>query len=230
MSSLHRLGMKYIEEYSSIQEDECYKLKKNPNINPITREPFKKLYKDKVLVYFLTQLCKKMKIQLPDRACYRKRLGLSSSELKNTLLKCEKFSKIVKIDDVYLMTLDKEWIIVNNKGHWIVVGFDNIGEYFDSLGKCPPKEILEFFKKSNIDKYIYNEYRFQKKNTSTCGFYVIFFIFMRCLENKTFEEVIEMLKEKDDPDEFVNDFVDSLQNFVVISDILEEIFTEFIQK
>jgi hypothetical protein len=62
--------------------------------------------------------------------------------------------------------------------HWIVIYFPSNGpvECFDPLGQKPPSQFESFMS----DDYIYNLQRIQPFNSVSCGFYCIFFAYMRC--------------------------------------------------
>lgn len=93
---------------------------------------------------------------------------------------------IDRINDVY--PLKNHYYICNtdkffNKGkHWIVIYWDSYSksiDYFDSLGKYPLYDFIKFMNKSK-SKITYNNRRIQDFNSDACGYFCLYFIFLRC--------------------------------------------------
>lgn len=73
--------------------------------------------------------------------------------------------------------------VYKNKGkHWVVIYFnknDKFIEYFDSLGKKPSKEFINFMSQSG-KPILYNVKRIQSSISDACGFFCLYFIHLRC--------------------------------------------------
>jgi len=64
--------------------------------------------------------------------------------------------------------------------HWIAIYFDAQGnvEYFDSFGRQPTDDFVEFMKKHG-NKIRVHSNRLQSDDTYVCGMYCIYFLFYR---------------------------------------------------
>ena len=65
--------------------------------------------------------------------------------------------------------------------HWVGVYFDKngVGEYFDSFGRPPTREIRKFLD-SYAEQWKYNGVQIQEMYSTTCGQFVIFYLYQRC--------------------------------------------------
>ena len=83
--------------------------------------------------------------------------------------------------------------IFENEGlHWVVIYLpynSDVIEYFDSLGKRPGKLFTDFMQKGN-KTIIYSIKKIQKSNSDACGFYCLYFLYLRC-RKISFERIIE---------------------------------------
>ena len=87
----------------------------------------------------------------------------AKDQIKPDMIKRNYFY-IINLDDMYSPT---------NGTHWVAFYVDNKIEYFDSYGLKPPKIISE-----NFD-YIYNSSQLQSYQSKACGYYCLFFIYLR---------------------------------------------------
>ena len=65
--------------------------------------------------------------------------------------------------------------------HWIAVYIGRKGrpEYFDSFGRPPPREIKDFLC-TYVESWNYNDVPVQELYSTTCGQFVVFYIYQRC--------------------------------------------------
>ena len=65
--------------------------------------------------------------------------------------------------------------------HWVAVYIDRKGrpEYFDSFGRPPPREIKDFLY-TYAESWKYNHKPVQELYSTTCGQFVVFYIYQRC--------------------------------------------------
>ena len=65
--------------------------------------------------------------------------------------------------------------------HWVAVYIDRKGrpEYFDSFGRPPPREIKDFLC-TYAENWNYNDVPVQELYSTTCGQFVVFYIYQRC--------------------------------------------------
>ena len=65
--------------------------------------------------------------------------------------------------------------------HWVAVYIDRKGrpEYFDSFGRPPPREIKDFLC-TYAESWNYNDVPVQELYSTTCGQFVVFYIYQRC--------------------------------------------------
>lgn len=99
------------------------------------------------------------------------------------------FGGIVSHDELHLLKpKSKEFYIVNTdystgEGiHWVVLFFDEHGEFFDSLGKLPINYSSNFRNCliSNRSMYMFCTERLQSVMSSVCGQFCIYFAYYRC--------------------------------------------------
>lgn len=120
--------------------------------------------------------------------------------------------KIRSLDEL----LPRSIILYQNRkiGHWITVFENHEGiNVFDSLGYLPDEE-LSLFDLDIRNRYhenytyltkllsqapyiIYNENRYQKRNTSTCGMHVAFRLYNSDLTNDEYRRLMNMIPNKD---------------------------------
>ena len=65
--------------------------------------------------------------------------------------------------------------------HWVAVYIDRKGhpEYFDSFGRPRPREIKDFLF-TCAESWNYNDVPVQELYSTTCGQFVVFYIYQRC--------------------------------------------------
>ena len=65
--------------------------------------------------------------------------------------------------------------------HWVAVYFhsNRAGEYFDSFGHPPIREIEQFLN-TYAEKWQYNRLQVQELYTTTCGQFSVFYIYQKC--------------------------------------------------
>lgn len=76
---------------------------------------------------------------------------------------------VVNSDPAHLS--GQHWLSVCTNGKW--------GEFFDSFGRRPQREICTFFKKRGIRNWERNRHRYQSLNSTLCGGYCIRYILAR---------------------------------------------------
>ena len=94
--------------------------------------------------------------------------------------------------------------------HWVAVYIDRKGhtEYFDLFGHPPPREIKDFLY-TCAESWNYNHIPIQELYSTTCGQFVVFYIYQRCsgltlecIIRKNFKPHAKIMN-----DVFVRDFV-----------------------
>ena len=107
----------------------------------------------------------------------------------------------------YVFNLDPSYKPVS---HWVAVYIDRNGllEYFDSFGHPPPREIKDFLS-TYAENWNRNHVPVQELYSTTCGQFVVFYIYQRC-SGLTLESIIRKylkLHAKIMNDVLVRDFV-----------------------
>ena len=94
--------------------------------------------------------------------------------------------------------------------HWIVFWFKDPfnSECFDSLGNLPQRYSANFgdFLRRNTTRCLYNNVPFQSKNTDICGYYVLFYLLMKCNYMNLYD-IVDRLKSYSFPDYHVVGYV-----------------------
>lgn len=94
--------------------------------------------------------------------------------------------------------------------HWVVVWMETPrkAEFFDSLGQCPEHydDRIKDFIIRNSEKFKCNEIRLQKRNSTTCGYHVLFYLLMKC-RHYTLSDIVRLVSMQDDPDVFVYRYI-----------------------
>ena len=87
----------------------------------------------------------------------------------------------------YVFNLDPSY---KPGSHWVAVYIDRKGrpEYFDSFGRPPPREIKDFLY-TCAESWKYNHVPVQEFYSTTCGQFVVFYIYQRC-SGLTLESII----------------------------------------
>ena len=77
--------------------------------------------------------------------------------------------------------------------HWvsIFISRSNTCQYFDSFGRYPLQEIINFLKINNIKYLTYNTKILQSFYSNTCGAFCILFVKLRC-SNFSFKNFINL--------------------------------------
>jgi len=105
---------------------------------------------------------------------------MNTSEITSTLNHLPGFLGVYAADRLPLNLQISSCLVANTDPHdkpgqhWIAIFIDHEGngEYFDSYGRPPLKEIEYFLPKS----YIYNQKRLQGITTAVCGQYCIYYL------------------------------------------------------
>lgn len=94
--------------------------------------------------------------------------------------------------------------------HWIVFWLEDAvsSECFDSFGNLPEAYSFNFadFLKRNTEMCTYNNIQFQKRDRATCGYYVLFYLLMKC-EKKSISDICNILGSLKSPDDFVYNYI-----------------------
>ena len=94
--------------------------------------------------------------------------------------------------------------------HWIVFWFQDPfhSECFDSLGYLPQYYSANFeaFLRRHTSLCVYNNVPIQSKNTDICGYYVIYYLLMKC-SNMNLHDIVDRLKRCSFPDQYVVEYV-----------------------
>ena len=94
--------------------------------------------------------------------------------------------------------------------HWIVfwIHSPHYAEFYDSLGKPPEYygEAFEIFLQNNCGSCVYNNIQIQNKKSVTCGYHILFYLWMKCY-NYVMSQIIRILLQSVNPDEHVIEFV-----------------------
>ena len=118
--------------------------------------------------------------------------GLSTKKIQKILNCCDSFAGCFARDELSSLSIYSYpvYLIVNtdirkNRGkHWITIRIcHSYVELFDSLGlihhNCLPTDILAFIQRFAVSRtFIFNEPT-QPRNSILCGFYSIFYVFVR---------------------------------------------------
>lgn len=97
--------------------------------------------------------------------------------------------------------------------HWICIWFDNNtdGDFFYSFGNTPLSfdDDIAYFLFDNCSNYVYNNRAIQQYKSSTCGYYVLFYLLMKS-RGQRMEDIISIFGgDKQTNDYFVVDFVNN---------------------
>lgn len=94
--------------------------------------------------------------------------------------------------------------------HWIVFWFQSPlhAEYFDSFAKTPESyhPNLKDFLHRNAVSYTINTISLQSKNSTVCGYYVLFYLLMKC-KHLQLNSIVDWLKRVNEPDHYVYEYV-----------------------
>jgi len=92
-------------------------------------------------------------------------------------------STVKKYPSAYIVNTDPAW---KPGRHWVAFYFRdrNNAEFFDSFGRKPGhySETFEAFLENNSRHVQCNDKRLQQNYSQTCGYYVLFYLFMKCLK------------------------------------------------
>lgn len=97
-------------------------------------------------------------------------------------------------------------------GHWVCIYVDSLGrgEYFDSYGREPLKQVENLFKKNNIINYTYNGTPLQAVGSIVCGQYCLYYLTRRILCDESLYSIVKKLLGVHGPfirDNYVNEYV-----------------------
>ena len=94
--------------------------------------------------------------------------------------------------------------------HWIVFWFHDPfqSECFDSFGLLPGQYNGKFedFLTKNTNTCIYNNVQFQSKNSDVCGYYVLYYLLMKCKSMKLYD-IVNKLSKCASPDQYVVEYI-----------------------
>lgn len=98
--------------------------------------------------------------------------------------------------------------------HWIAIWMENAehSEVFDSFGNYSSyfNNSIYMFLNDNNNQILYNNYILQNKYSYVCGYYVLYYLFMKC-EKNTMETVLSIFGEnKTQNDAIVTNFLEYL--------------------
>ena len=90
--------------------------------------------------------------------------------------------------------------------HWVAIFIRSKNEvnYFDSLGRAPTMAIAEYLNMFPIINQ--NKKTYQSINSTVCGLYTMYFIYMSTL-GYTLRQIETILSKQADPDLYVSNFV-----------------------
>lgn len=107
----------------------------------------------------------------------------------------------------YIINLDKA---VNGGTHWTAFYFDDNLQslYFDSYGFLAPEEV-----EKQIKPYVFNDRQIQDYNSSSCGYFVIAFIYFLSKINQDIETSFKCFinlfyKDTEKNEELLNELLD----------------------
>ena len=99
--------------------------------------------------------------------------------------------------------------------HWIAIRFNSpeTCEFFDSFGQFPSKYGPEFcdFIDKNSKICVFNNVKLQGTNSDTCGYHVLYYLIMKCL-NINFKMLVNGLYNHKDADNFVYQYITNVLN------------------
>lgn len=146
---------------------------------------------------------------------------LSSLDLNNFISKDEilisMFKGIYSSNKIPYDNPSGKFFIINTEPswgsgkHWVSIYFplDSLPEFFDSLGKCPSfycNYILDFLIENSALGFVYNCRRIQKKYSSCCGLYCLYFAYHRS-RNVHFKDILKKFNNTlEHNDSIVQDF------------------------
>ena len=151
--------------------------------------------------------------------------GLSTKKIQKILNCCDSFAGCFARDELSSLSLCSfpVYLIVNTdirgkRGkHWITIRISKSHvELFDSLGlihyNCLPTDILAFIQRFAISRtFIFNK-PIQPRNSILCGFYSIFYVFVR--QHCSFESIESFFSYKlSDNDAIIKSFFYTLNIF-----------------
>lgn len=139
-----------------------------------------------------------------------KMLGMRGSEFQLYFEKIpivnKQFLKITSIDEIPKEIKEKHFIISNLSpsnevgSHWITIirSEKDTLEIFNSLGMNSIDRLQPYLKLTKKVNVIFNEQPFQSNESTSCGFFCIYFIVHRILNlDMSFEHVLEHIFSKD---------------------------------
>ena len=78
--------------------------------------------------------------------------------------------------------------------HWVVFFFRNANsaEFFDSYGRAPDHYNEHFinFIRRNTHSYVWNTVTLQQNNSQVCGYYVLYYLLMKC-RNMPLKDIVQ---------------------------------------
>jgi len=133
-----------------------------------------------------------------------KMYGMRGSEFQQYFEKIpivnKQFIKVTSIDEIPIEITNKHFIISNLSlsneagSHWIALirSENDTLEIFNSLGMTSLNNIEPYLKLKSKMNIVYNEHPFQSIESTSCGFFCIYFIVHRLLNfDMSFEHILE---------------------------------------
>lgn len=94
--------------------------------------------------------------------------------------------------------------------HWVVFWMHSPehAEFYDSLGNAPGyyNTAFDAFLQNNCKNCLYNNVQIQHKESISCGYHVLFYVWMKCY-NYLMSQIIRILLNCTYPDTYVKEFV-----------------------
>lgn len=94
--------------------------------------------------------------------------------------------------------------------HWIALYGDEDSphiEYFDSLGHPPFRDAFVRFFHNQRRPWIYNQKALQAQLSSTCGYYCLYYLLLRCRGHRMKDITLPFLEDRKKNDDVVQEFI-----------------------
>jgi len=96
--------------------------------------------------------------------------------------------------------------------HWVAIYGDKRSpalEYFDSYGQPPFRDEFHRFFRCQKRPWIYNQRALQEEVSSTCGYYCLHYLLLRCRGHRMIDITLPFTEDKEANDRLVQKFVHS---------------------
>lgn len=115
--------------------------------------------------------------------------------------------KVSKYPSAYICNTDPTFL---PGSHWVVFWIHSPirAKFYDSFGNLPRYYGVAFdvFLQNNCNYCVYNNVQIQHRDSDSCGYHVLFYIWMKCY-NYLMSQVIRLLSHYIKPDVYVKEFV-----------------------